>query len=187
MSNNIFIFHGTRGSPEENWFPWLKAELEKSGCKVFTPRFPTPENQNLESWFEAFENYKKYINKNSIFIGHSIGCAFILDVLEQIDIKINTCFFVAGFLGLLNLEVDKLNKTISDKEFDWEKIKNNCNKFILFQSDDDPYVSMGKAEELKEKLDGELIIIKGAGHFNAKAGYLKFEKLRDKVLEILQK
>jgi len=28
---NFFIFHGIYGNPEENWFPWLKKELEKKG------------------------------------------------------------------------------------------------------------------------------------------------------------
>lgn len=183
MNNNVFIFHGTGGSPEENWFPWMKQELEKSGCKVFIPKFPTPEGQNLISWIEVFENYKKYLNKNTIFIGHSIGCAFILDILEKIDTKISACYLVAGFLGLLGIEVDKYNKTISDKDFNWEKIKNNCDKFVIFHSENDPYVPVEKTEELKEKLGGELIMIENAGHFNAKAGYLKFEKLKDKILK----
>lgn len=178
------IFHGTKGSPEENWFPWLKDELEKLNYKVFVPRFPTPENQNLNSWLKVFKNYKKYLKKDTILIGHSIGCAFILDILERIGTKANTCYLIAGFLGLLNIEVDKWNKTISDKEFNWKKIKNNCNKFILFYSDNDPYVPITKAEELKEKLNAQLILVKGSGHFNKASGYIQFEKLLKKIKEL---
>lgn len=38
--NNVFIFHGTEGYPEENWFPWMKRELEQNGCSAFVPQFP---------------------------------------------------------------------------------------------------------------------------------------------------
>lgn len=39
---NVIIIHGAYGNPEENWFPWLKKELEKLDCRVFVPKFPTP-------------------------------------------------------------------------------------------------------------------------------------------------
>ncbi|MDP3988435.1 MAG: hypothetical protein Q8P80_04820 [Candidatus Levybacteria bacterium] len=50
------IFHGAYGNPEENWFPQLKEELEALGQKVVVPKFPTPQNQNLESWMKVFES-----------------------------------------------------------------------------------------------------------------------------------
>jgi len=186
MKPNVFIFHGTGGSPNENWFPWLEQKLKAEGCKVFVPQFPTPEDQNLNSWLKVFEGYEKYLNENTILIGHSIGCAFILDILEKINTKVGACYLIAGFLGPLNLKVDEYNKTISDKDFNWDKIKNNCSNFVLFQSDNDPYVPMEKAEELKEKLNGELVIIKNAGHFNKKAGYTQFPDLLEKLKPLIK-
>jgi len=45
---NVIFFHGAYGDGQENWFPWLKGELEEIGCTVIVPVFPTPENQSLE-------------------------------------------------------------------------------------------------------------------------------------------
>lgn len=52
---NAFIFHGAGGHPEENWFPWLKRELEAKGLEVFVPKFPTPEGEGLEAWLKVLE------------------------------------------------------------------------------------------------------------------------------------
>ena len=126
---NFFIIHGSYGNPEENWLPWLKIELEKMNHRVFVPRFPTPENQSLNSWMGVFNDYKKYLDENTIFVGHSLGPVFLLSVIENLDIAIKSSFFVAGFVGLLNNpEFDKINKTFVNKSFDWQKIKQNCKK-----------------------------------------------------------
>lgn len=182
----IFIIHGTEGYPEENWFPWLKKELEKLGHKVFVPQFPTPEGQTLENWLKVMENYKEQINKDTILVGHSIGCAFIINFLEKINKQIKAAFLVAGFLKKLNKpEYIELNKTFVNKTFDWDKIKQNCKEFYVFNSDNDPNVPLEKGQELAQKLDTDLILIKNAGHFNKAAGYLKFEELLSEIKEIL--
>lgn len=178
---NIFIIHGAYGNPEENWFPWLKSELEKLNCKVFVPKFPTPENQTLENWLKIFEDYKQYLDENSIVVGHSLGPAFLLAILEKLDKPIKVAFFVSGFAGLLNHPIDEINKTFIDKRFDWKKIKQNCKNFYIFQSDSDPYVPLERAEELAKNLEVDVIFIKNAGHFNMESGYDKFELLLKKI------
>ncbi|MDP2946614.1 MAG: alpha/beta hydrolase [Nanoarchaeota archaeon] len=179
---NIFIIHGSYGHPEENWFPWLKSVLEKLGCNVFVPKFPTPENQSLENRIKVFEKYKKHLDKNSIVVGHSIGPAFLLNILEKNDNPIKAAFFVSGFSGLLNdLNFDKINNSFADKRFDWKKIKKNCQRFFIFHSDNDPYAPLEKAEELAKNLSVEVILVKNAGHFNEKAGYIKFNLLLEKI------
>ena len=183
---NIFIIHGAYGNPEENWFPWLKSELEKLDCRVFVPKFPTPENQSLEDWLKIFEEYKQHLNENSIVVGHSLGPVFLLNILEKLDKPIKAAFFVSGFIGLLgNPEFDKINKSFVDKGFDWQKIKQNCPKFFVFHSDNDPYVSLEQAEKLAKNLGVDVILVKNAGHFNEKAGYSKFDLILDKIKPLL--
>jgi len=187
--SKVFIIHGSYGNPNENWIPWLRRKLEEEGHTVFVPEFPTPKNQSFNSWWDEFGEYYHHIDEDSILIGHSLGFAFILSIIESLDIPkpMRACYFVSGFTGLLNNpEFDKINKTFTTKEFDWEKIKENCEKFYIFHSDNDPYVPLEKAKELAEKLDVQPVIIKNGGHFNEKAGYTKFKLLYDKIREILK-
>lgn len=183
---NVFIIHGTYGYPEENWFPWLKVELEKLGCRVFVPKFPTPENQTLKSWLDVFNDYRKHLDENSVVVGHSLGPAFLLNVLEKLNNPIKAAFFVAGFVGLLgNNGIDRLNGPFVDKKFNWERIRQNCPRFFVFHSDNYPYVPLEKAKELARNLGVDIILVKNAGHFNTKAGYDKFNLLLKKIMTVL--
>ncbi|MDA9129260.1 alpha/beta hydrolase [Candidatus Gracilibacteria bacterium] len=176
------IIHGTGGIPEGNWFPWMKRELEELGYKVFIPKFPTPEGQSLESWTKAFEKYKKYIDEDTIFVAHSVGPAFVLSILENINTEIRACYFASGFLGLIDIQsFDELNKTITDRDFDWEKIKKNCQNFYMCHGSDDPYVTLKSAEEMSKKLGTEIDMIDGGGHLNTDSGFTEFPKLLEEV------
>lgn len=178
----VFIIHGTWGSPEGNWFPWMKQKLEDLWCQIFIPEFPTPDNQSLESWLEVFEGYKKHINEETIFVAHSSWPAFVLSVLESIDTSVQACYFASGFLGLINIEsFDVLNKTITHREFDWKKIQKNCNNFYMCHGLDDPYVPLHNAQLMADNLWVEIDIIKWGGHLNEESGYTSFEYLLEKI------
>src|SRR3989338_1065148 len=102
---NALIIHGTEGYPEENWFPWLKVQLEEAGYQVWVPQFPTPENQTPEKWFEVLKSYEKNFNKDTILVGHSLGGAFLLRILEKISVRIRAAVFVAASVGVLPIQV----------------------------------------------------------------------------------
>ncbi|MBU0530377.1 MAG: alpha/beta hydrolase [Candidatus Aenigmatarchaeota archaeon] len=176
---NVFIFHGVEGHPKENWFDWLRQELEKLDCNVFVPQFPTPENQTLGNWLAVLDEYKKYLNDETILVGHSLGVPFALNVAERNQVK--STFLVSGFIGLAGNAYDEGMKSFAQRIFDWERIKENCKNFFVFHSDNDPYIKLEKAEELAEKLGVDVILVKNAGHFNKASGYTKFELLLEKI------
>ncbi len=179
---NIFLIHGAFGNPNENWFPWLKSELQLLEHTVFVPAFPTPDNQTLESWKQVFAQYTQHIDTNTIMIGHSLGPAFLLSILEDCTTSIKAAYFVAGFTEPLgNQTFDQLNRTFIQKYFDWKKIQDNCKNFYLFHSDNDPYVPATISEHLAEQLQTESILIQNAGHFNTPAGYTTFPQLLSEI------
>lgn len=185
-TSNVLIIHGAYGSPCENWYRWLGGELEKSGARVFRPEFPTPDNQSLENWMDVFKGYETKLDENSIVVGHSLGVAFLLYVIEKLGHPIRAAFFVSGFITPLNnANYDVINESFMNLKFDWNKIIQNCKKFYIIHSDNDPYVPLKKAEEISRNLDINTKIIANAGHFNTESGYYKFESLFRMIKEQL--
>lgn len=175
---NFLIIHGAHGTPEEIWFPWLKNQLEILGHTVTTPAFPTPEGQTLANWLQILPK----IQEDIILIGHSVGAAFILSILEHNKAK--AAYFVAGFTGPLGGDLDQINSSFAEKEFDWEAIKGNCSNITAFYSENDPYVSVENAMELKEKLAPTMICVSDAAHFSASTGYFEFPQLLEEIKKI---
>jgi|SRR3989344_1479629 len=186
--NNVLIFHGTEGYPEENWFPWMKKELEQKGCTVFVPHFPSPPiiPAKISEWFDVLKDYEQYIDKNTVIIGHSLGGKFALRVLEKLTHPIKGVLLVGTPIGIPPIANNQRDNAFTDNNFNWKKIKNKTRHFVVFQSDNDPYVGLENGKQLAKNLGVELSFIQNAGHFNKKAGYTKFEKLLDMVVKILE-
>jgi len=176
------IIHGIYGDPEENWFPWLKKELEEKGWDVYVPHFPTKEDLTPKDWWEALEPYEKYINEDSIIIGHSLGVAFALKIIEKHSIK--AAFLIATAWGVTGNEFDPIMGPIANQEFDWNLIKKNCSTFKILHGDNDPYLKVERAETLATNLNTDFELIEGAGHFNESAGYTEFPLLLERIGEL---
>jgi len=178
----VVIVHGAYGEPGENWFPWLRQELENLGHEVIVPRFPTPEGQQLSAWLEILDQEVGDYGSNLVIVGHSLGPALILQKLGQLDRPIRAVFLASGFLGELGLpDFDPLNANFFERPLDWERIRQNCQEFYVYNSDNDPYVPLKKGLELAVNLQTDLRIVHDGGHINAAAGYTKFDRLLDDI------
>lgn len=174
---NAFIFHGTAGSPDGNWFPWLKDKLGQHGLITTIPRFPTPEGESLEAWLKILDAQTEKLNKNTLAIGHSKGGMFLLKVLERLEIQIDTAVFVSAPVGEQPILYYDADKKFTNFEFDWIKIRDKARHFVVYHSDNDPYVSLGNGKRLARELGIDLTFIPNAGHINAESGYTEFSQI----------
>lgn len=175
------IVHGTGGDPDENWFPWLKSELESRGITVVLPHFPGPDEQGPESWSAALESATGPLDRETVLVGHSMGAGFILHLLETTKSPVLGTILASGFVGKLGNDFDVPNAAFFTHEFDWPTIRANAGEIRLFLGDDDPYVSREAAGLLSSGLDAKLTLVPGGGHLNKAAGFTEFPALLAEV------
>ena len=170
------ILHGSFGSKDGNWFPWLKSKLEARGETVILPQMPVGVgNQNFDSWSTVLGQLG--IDEDTIVIAHSIAPIFVCKYLITHQQKVAKLFFVCGFNNFLGIDkdFDAVNEPMYIDEF--EKVKEYCDDVTCFYSDNDPYVPYDIETAFADALTEKQIVIKDGGHLNAESGYTEFEEL----------
>jgi predicted alpha/beta hydrolase family esterase len=160
------ILEGWYNTPQDNWYPWLKKELEKKGYEVFVPDLPTIHTNlpDMKKQIKFIENFLK-ISKDTIIIGHSLGAVLALRLAEKY--KYAKMFLIAGW------DFDDLtpeHKLFWPNKIDHSKIKNNVKDIFVFSSDNDPYTTAITARGMSKRLRGKFVLVKGACHFSEKEG-----------------
>ncbi len=177
---NALILHGTQGSSTENWFPWLKTELENKGYKVWLPDLPASDTPELKRYNEFLLGKANWnFNSESVIIGHSSGAVAILALLNELPEKVvvDTCILVAPFEKDSPGGQWEPNNKLFDYKFDLKNVKKRAKKFVLFISDDDKYCPLEYVEKLGKALGGNVIVTHGDGHFSASSGGEKYKRL----------
>ncbi len=181
----FIAIHGTKGSPQGNWFPWIREKLESAGQNVHVPSMPTPDGQNLQNWLAVFKTVP--VNRHAVLIGHSMGAGFILRALENLHHPVRAAILIAPFMAKLDLpEYDQLNRTFTGGPVNWPKIRSNCAQFICIAGADDPYVGLEKSRFVADQLNAPLEIIAGGGHLNAEFGYTEFPRLWEICQDLIE-
>ena len=173
---NYLIIHGSFGSSEGNWFPWLKEQLEKDNKKVLVPQMPVGiDKQNFDSWSEVLN--KIDINEFTTIIAHSIAPIFICKYLITNKIKVRKLIFVCGFNNYfgINRDFDTVNGPMYIDNY--TDIKNYCDNIICYYSDNDPYVKYEVEKEFASSISNKEYVIKDGGHINSESGYTSFEAI----------
>lgn len=176
------ILHGTLGSPDGNWFKWLKGELEKRGFQVWLPQLPHAEQPSLREWRQFIQEDCPFaINEDTLIVGHSSGAILALIIAQNNMEKVGAIVDVSVFHD--NSLQWEPNDKLFDVQFDWDAIRQGINELLFVHSNDDPYVPLNQAQFVANNCNAELVMISGQGHFNLEKSedYRQFPKLLELI------
>lgn len=169
----VIIVHGWGGNPTEGWFPYLRKKLEEKGLEVVIPQMPDPEKPRIYNWVPKLAEVAGNIDKDTYFIGHSMGCQTIVRYLESLPAEkiAGGAIFVAGFFKRLtgleaDVEVQSTDRHWLEAPLDFGKVRAHLPKSVAIFSDNDPWVPLDNKEDFESKLDSKIIIENNKGHFS---------------------
>jgi predicted alpha/beta hydrolase family esterase len=184
----IIMIHRWAGGPDDDWRPWLKSEFEKRGYEVYVPEMPDTETPVIEKWVGKIAGVVGMPDKDTYFVGHSIGCQAILRYIDSHRFgpleKVGGAVFVAGWFDLENMEDEEsvaIAKPWIETPINIEKIKTVLPHSALIISDNDPYGCFEENKENFAKLGAKIVVIPNAGHITAKSGFTELPEVIEEV------
>lgn len=189
MDINCIIIHGCPSDAEKandsetrtydkHWIPWTKRELINRGIETKTPLMPEPWKPNYEKFKEEFGKYK--VTENTILIGHSCGCAFLVRWLGETNQKIKKLILVAPWK--IPDKNDESRKEFYIYQID-DAIKSRVDDIIMFTSNDEEDEGKESLKIFHDTLGGKIIELKDHGHYTLKD--MRTEEFPELLKEII--
>ncbi len=186
---NCVVIHGCPSDAEKatnpetrtydkHWIPWIKKELSAHGIKTEVPLMPNPWAPDYTAFKTEIENYS--ISENTILVGHSCGCAFLIRWLGETKKKILKLILVAPWK--IPDKNDEFRRAFYDYPID-ETIKSRVGEITIFTADDEEEDGKMSLKIFYDALGGKVIELKGRGHYTqSDMGTTAFPELLDAII-----
>ncbi|GAA5189799.1 hypothetical protein GCM10023322_43320 [Rugosimonospora acidiphila] len=160
MPRKAIIFHGTGGSPEVAWLPWLGRRLTERGYAVEIPHYPDINVEPIATFLpKVLANHS--FDEDTVLVGHSGGAAMLLALLEHLDVTVPQAILVAGY----STQPNTSEEPVLQASYDWAAIRAHVGDAYFINSREDPYGCDDKqGRVLFERLGGTQIV-RDDGHF----------------------
>ena len=171
----LYIVHGWGGSSQAPMIAWLGKVGTELGFETTVLDMPNTNVPTIDAWVKHLEDNVYYVDQDTYFIGHSLGCQAILRYLEtNKGSTLGGVVLIAPALQIADLETDE-DKDIArpwiDRPIDFGAIRAMNGKFATIFSDNDTSTPIEMNRPLIEKGIGQTIIVEsGKGHFSADEG-----------------
>lgn len=184
--NKVFLVHGFEGTPNGGWRPWLMAELEQRSVYCCALAMKSPEAPVCQEWTNEIARHVEMNPGDQVYlVGHSLGVPAILRYLEGAvkERIVAGCILVSGPSEKNgNHKIDNF----LEEPFDFEKIKQACQQFVVIHGDNDPNVPLDNARTLAHGLKGELVVVENGGHLNGSAGWFELPQCLEALSKLMK-
>lgn len=154
-----------------NWYGLLFRQLQDRGIPVVCENFPDPLRARRQIWLPHIRKLAQE-SSNVILVGHSSGAQAILRYTELYE-----CFaavLVAATYSDLGDAGERASgyypvedSTGTRNPYDFDAMKNNCHRWYQFHSDDDPFIPIHEAQQVRDGLGltDTYSLLPGRSHF----------------------
>lgn len=163
--DHVIIIHGIGASPQIMWFPWLRRKLEKRGIHVDALKMPRPFHPDLADWRKAAQAALKDAGPTTMIVGHSLGGAFTVRMLEEGTLRHVGCVVLVSAPIARTLKFDPVIPFFS-KPLDWHVVRDRARRFLLLHAKNDPIVPYDHALRYGEFLGVHPLLIEKGGHLD---------------------
>ena len=167
MTTIVFI-HGYNASPEINWYPEMRHELDKLRIPYRMPALPGKDNPKIEEWLNIIDKTVKSIKGDVILVGHSLGTRALLLYLDRSRKPVKGVLLVSPFSNDIG-NAGVPGRGYSDffeHKINLSEIKKLSPKLIVMHSKDDQRIPFEQGRELAAELGADLALYEDKRHFS---------------------
>merc|ERR1712227_1056456 len=142
--------NGSGDVTRSNWYSWVMKRLnEIEGFTCDLRNMPDPITARRSIWLPFMKN-ELGVDENTVIIGHSSGACAAVRFAETH--KVAAIILVGAYTSDLGDSTEKASGYF-DHPWQWQKVKENVGRILLFGSTDDPFLPWSEQNEVATNLD----------------------------------
>ena len=154
--------NGSGDVRHSNWYGWAQTKLDQLpdfSCRL--ENMPDPVTARKSVWL-PFMKEQLGVGPDTVVIGHSSGAAAAVRFAETEQVA--ALVLVGAYTSDLGDATERASGYFCDP-WQWEAVKANAGRIILFGSTDDPFLPWKEQQEVATGLGAELHKFEDRGHF----------------------
>jgi len=154
--------NGCTNIQRSNWYGQFHQELNDKGIPSICENFPDPNKARRSKWIPFIRSKAEETAdpSNIILVGHSSGAQATLRYAEEYSIKaavlVSATYSDLGDAGERASgyypQTNSKDGTIIDNPYKFDKMKTNCPIWYQFHSNNDPFIPLEEAEQIRDGL-----------------------------------
>ncbi|MEK7633133.1 MAG: alpha/beta fold hydrolase [Patescibacteria group bacterium] len=177
----VILIHGYKATSKSGFFPWLERELRARDFDVVIPELPNPEEPDRDVWTETLVKTCAPLKETDIIVGHSLGGAAALRMLEAAEAR-STPHAMVMISTPWMIKDDKFRGFFMS-ELDFEVLMWRASKFVVIHALNDSIIPVDHAKRYASVFHAKLVTPETGEHFQGEEYPIILQSILDVAAE----